>query len=86
MGETSCGHGESSTGWDSYTRTDTAGDLVAVIEKLGGPATSDCSGRGGRSWSVAATRNSSNESAPICPNMDRSASAGQTLGKSEPSL
>ncbi|HEY5052856.1 MAG TPA: hypothetical protein VII45_05545, partial [Solirubrobacterales bacterium] len=29
---------------------------------------------------------SSNESAPICPNMDRSASAGQTLGKSEPSL
>jgi NAD(P)-dependent dehydrogenase (short-subunit alcohol dehydrogenase family) len=41
---------------------------------------------GGRSWSVAATRNSSNESAPICPNMDRSASAGQTLRKSEPSL
>ena len=30
--------------------------------------------------------NSSNESAPICPNMDRSASAGETLGKSEPSL
>jgi hypothetical protein len=23
---------------------------------------------------------------PICPDMDRSASAGQTLGKSEPSL
>jgi 8-hydroxy-5-deazaflavin:NADPH oxidoreductase len=35
---------------------------------------------------VGSTRNSSNESAPICPNMDRSASAGQTLGKSEPSL
>jgi hypothetical protein len=35
---------------------------------------------------VGSTRNSSNESAPTCPNMDRSASAGQTLGKSEPSL
>jgi len=32
------GHGESSTGWDSYSRTDTAGDLVEVIRKLGGPA------------------------------------------------
>jgi pimeloyl-ACP methyl ester carboxylesterase len=32
------GHGESSTGWDSYGRTDTAGDLLAVVEKLGGPA------------------------------------------------
>ncbi|MGW0478939.1 alpha/beta fold hydrolase [Nonomuraea sp. NPDC003214] len=30
------GHGESSTGWASYTRTDTAGDLVALIEHLGG--------------------------------------------------
>lgn len=32
------GHGESSTGWASYTRTDTAADLVAVVEALGGPA------------------------------------------------
>jgi pimeloyl-ACP methyl ester carboxylesterase len=32
------GHGESSTGWPSYTRTDTAGDLLAVIAQLGGPA------------------------------------------------
>jgi pimeloyl-ACP methyl ester carboxylesterase len=32
------GHGDSSTGWDSYSRTDTAGDLIAVVEKLGGPA------------------------------------------------
>jgi pimeloyl-ACP methyl ester carboxylesterase len=32
------GHGESSTGWGSYSRTDTAGDLIAVIRKLGGPA------------------------------------------------
>ena len=33
------GHGESSAGWDSYSRTDTAGDLIEVIRKLGGPAT-----------------------------------------------
>jgi pimeloyl-ACP methyl ester carboxylesterase len=32
------GHGESSTGWSSYTRTDTAGDLLALVRKLGGPA------------------------------------------------
>jgi pimeloyl-ACP methyl ester carboxylesterase len=32
------GHGESSTGWPSYTRTDTAGDLLALIGQLGGPA------------------------------------------------
>ncbi|PRY40421.1 alpha/beta fold hydrolase [Umezawaea tangerina] len=32
------GHGESSTGWSSYTRTDSAGDLLAVVRHLGGPA------------------------------------------------
>src|SRR5215472_4890698 len=32
------GHGESSTGWDSYSHADTAGDLIAVIRKLDGPA------------------------------------------------
>ena len=32
------GHGESSTGWASYTRTDSAADLVAVVRHLGGPA------------------------------------------------
>src|SRR5271156_5490715 len=32
------GHGESSTGWSSYSHPDTAGDLIAVIRKLGGPA------------------------------------------------
>lgn len=32
------GHGESSLGWDSYTRADTANDIVALIEHLGGPA------------------------------------------------
>jgi pimeloyl-ACP methyl ester carboxylesterase len=32
------GHGESSTGWPSYTRTDAADDLLALIRHLGGPA------------------------------------------------
>ncbi|GIH27129.1 hydrolase [Acrocarpospora phusangensis] len=32
------GHGDSTIGWPSYTRTDTAGDLVALIRHLGGPA------------------------------------------------
>ncbi|RIJ70675.1 alpha/beta hydrolase [Nakamurella silvestris] len=32
------GCGESSLGWDGYSRTDIAGDLVAVIRHLGGPA------------------------------------------------
>jgi pimeloyl-ACP methyl ester carboxylesterase len=32
------GHGESSTGWASYTRADTAGDIIALIRHLGGPA------------------------------------------------
>ena len=33
------GHGESSTGWGSYTHADTANDLADVIRILGGPAT-----------------------------------------------
>ena len=32
------GCGESSTGWTSYTRTAIAGDLVALVRHLGGPA------------------------------------------------
>ncbi|GAA0561613.1 alpha/beta hydrolase [Paractinoplanes ferrugineus] len=32
------GAGESSAVWPSYTRTDIAGDLIAVIRHLGGPA------------------------------------------------
>jgi pimeloyl-ACP methyl ester carboxylesterase len=32
------GHGESSMGWASITRTDVAGDLLALIGPLGGPA------------------------------------------------
>lgn len=32
------GCGESSAQWPSYTRTDIAGDLIALIRRLGGPA------------------------------------------------
>jgi len=32
------GHGESSMGWASITRTDIASDLLALIDHLGGPA------------------------------------------------
>ncbi|GAB3271638.1 alpha/beta fold hydrolase [Kineosporia babensis] len=32
------GCGESSVGWPSYTRTDIAGDLIALVKHLGGPA------------------------------------------------
>ncbi|WGD36262.1 alpha/beta hydrolase [Lysinibacter sp. HNR] len=32
------GHGDSSTGWERYERTDIAGDLVAVVQHLGAPA------------------------------------------------
>jgi hypothetical protein len=51
-----------------------------------GDAAGTCDGDERFAGVVSTARNSSNESAPICPNMDRSASAGQTLGKSEPSL
>jgi pimeloyl-ACP methyl ester carboxylesterase len=32
------GCGDSSTGWNGYSRTDIAGDLVALVRHLGGPA------------------------------------------------
>jgi pimeloyl-ACP methyl ester carboxylesterase len=32
------GHGESSLGWDSISRADVAGDLLALVRRLGGPA------------------------------------------------
>jgi pimeloyl-ACP methyl ester carboxylesterase len=32
------GSGDSSTGWKGYSRTDIAGDLVALVRHLGGPA------------------------------------------------
>ena len=51
------GHGESSTGWGSYTRADTAADLIAVIEHLGGPAVIvGQSFSGGSATIAAATR------------------------------
>jgi pimeloyl-ACP methyl ester carboxylesterase len=51
------GHGDSSTGWDSYSRTDTAGDLLAVIEKLGGPAVIVGQSFSGGSATIAAATN-----------------------------
>jgi pimeloyl-ACP methyl ester carboxylesterase len=51
------GHGDSSTGWDSYTRTDTAGDLIAVIRKLGGPAVIVGQSFSGGSATIAAATN-----------------------------
>ena len=51
------GHGESSRGWASYSRTDTAADLIAVIERLGGPAVIiGQSFSGGSATIAAATR------------------------------
>ena len=32
------GCGDSDLGWDGYSRTDIAGDLVALVRELGGPA------------------------------------------------
>ena len=32
------GHGESSVGWEGHSRTDIAGDLIKLVEHLGGPA------------------------------------------------
>jgi len=51
------GHGESSVGWDSYSRTDTAGDLMAVIRKLGGPAVIVGQSFSGGSATIAAATN-----------------------------
>jgi pimeloyl-ACP methyl ester carboxylesterase len=51
------GHGESSTGWDSYSRADTAGDLNAVIRKLGGPAVIVGQSFSGGSATIAAATN-----------------------------
>lgn len=51
------GHGESSTGWQSYSRTDTAGDLIHVIRKLGGPAVIVGQSFSGGSATIAAATN-----------------------------
>ena len=51
------GHGESSMGWASITRTDVAGDLVTLIGHLGGPAViAGHSISGGAATIAAATR------------------------------
>ncbi|TQS31105.1 alpha/beta fold hydrolase [Microbispora sp. KK1-11] len=50
------GHGESSLGWDSYPRTDTADDIVALIEHLGGPAVVVGHSFAGGSATIAAAR------------------------------
>ena len=51
------GHGESSTGWDSYRHADTAGDLIAVIRKLGGPAVIVGQSFSGGATTIAAATN-----------------------------
>ena len=51
------GHGESSTGWNSYSRTDTASDLIKVIRKLGGPAAIVGQSFSGGAATIAAARN-----------------------------
>lgn len=51
------GHGESSIGWDSYTHADTAGDLMAVVRKLGGPAVIVGQSFSGGATTIAAATN-----------------------------
>jgi pimeloyl-ACP methyl ester carboxylesterase len=51
------GHGDSSTGWASYSRTDTAGDLISVIRDLGGPAVIVGQSFSGGSATIAAATN-----------------------------
>ncbi|WP_437086810.1 alpha/beta fold hydrolase [Streptomyces sp. enrichment culture] len=48
------GHGESSAGWASYTRTDTARDVLALIRHLGGPAVVVGHSFGGGAATIAA--------------------------------
>lgn len=50
------GHGDSSTGWSSHTRTDTAGDILALIRLLGGPAVIVGHSFAGGSATIAAAR------------------------------
>jgi pimeloyl-ACP methyl ester carboxylesterase len=50
------GCGESTVGWPSYTRTDIAGDLLALIRHLGGPATLVGHSIAGGAATVAAAR------------------------------
>lgn len=50
------GHGESSADWTSYTRTDSAEDLLAVVRRLGGPAVLVGHSFTGGSVAIAAAR------------------------------
>ncbi|MFD7031443.1 alpha/beta fold hydrolase [Streptomyces sp. NPDC059917] len=51
------GHGESDAGWAAYTRTDTAGDLLALVRHLGGgPAVLVGHSFAGGSATIAAAR------------------------------
>jgi pimeloyl-ACP methyl ester carboxylesterase len=50
------GHGESSVEWDSFTRTDTADDLLEVIKHLGGPAVIVGQSFSGGAATIAAAR------------------------------
>jgi len=59
------GHGESSSGWDAYTRTDTAGDLMAVIRELGGPAVIVGQSFSGGATTIAAATNPDQVSAIV---------------------
>ncbi len=59
------GHGQSSTGWDSYNHADTASDLMAVIEKLGGPAVIVAQSFSGGAATIAAATNPGSVSALV---------------------
>ena len=48
------GCGDSSLGWDGYTRTDIAADLVALVRELGGPAVVVGQSIGGGAATIAA--------------------------------
>ncbi len=50
------GHGESSMGWASISRTDVAGDLLALIRHLGGPAVIAGHSLSGGAATIAAAR------------------------------
>jgi pimeloyl-ACP methyl ester carboxylesterase len=51
------GHGESSTGFGSYSHADTAGDLIEVIRTLGGPAVIVGQSFSGGAATIAAAKN-----------------------------
>ncbi len=59
------GHGESSSGWASYTRTDSAADLLAVVRHLGGPAVLVGHSFAGGSVTIAAAREPESVSAIV---------------------